>query len=90
MLWAYRNSRCTITSLTPYWLTYVQDTVLLLEIIVKSLRVTKQNGLRLNDYHKELFMEMDSANEDQLMVLVSILLVYALGANHMILESLPT
>ena len=64
VLQAYRNSKCTATSLTPYRLTYGHDMVLLMETTVRSLRVTMQNKLELDDYHKTLFMEMDSTDED--------------------------
>ena len=41
VLWVYQNTKCTTIDLTPYWLTYGQEVVLPLEIIVKSLRVTR-------------------------------------------------
>ena len=67
VLWAYQNSKCKTIGLTPYQLTYGQDTMLLMEIVVKSLRVTRQNKLEPDDHHQALFMELDSFDKDRLM-----------------------
>ena len=72
MLWAYRNSTCNARSLAPYRLTCDHDAVLPLEIIVRSLRLAMQNELEPNEYHRALFMEMESADEDRLMALENI------------------
>ena len=39
VLWAYRNSKNNATDLTPYQLTYSQDVVLPLKLVVNSLQV---------------------------------------------------
>ena len=72
VLQAYKNCKCTTTGLTPYQLTYRQDAILPLEIIVKSLKVAKQNKLEPTNHQKALFMEMDSTNKDHLMALENI------------------
>ena len=38
-LWVYRNSKRDSTRVSPYFLTYGQDTVLLMEVVVPFLRV---------------------------------------------------
>lgn len=49
-LWAYRNSKRAIIGLSPFLLTYRHDTVLPMEVLVPSLRVTVQKNLVLEDY----------------------------------------
>ena len=38
-LWAYRTSKRGSTGVSPYSLTYGQDVVILMEVVVPSLRV---------------------------------------------------
>ncbi|XP_015571051.1 uncharacterized protein LOC107260821 [Ricinus communis] len=45
-LWAYRTSKRSSTSMSPFFLTYGHDVVLPMEIVVPSLRVVKQNALQ--------------------------------------------
>ena len=44
-LWAYRISKRGSIGVSPYSLTYGQDVVLPMEVVVPSLRVFKHNGL---------------------------------------------
>ena len=44
-LWAYRTSKRYSTGVSPYSLTYGQDAVLPMEVVVPSLRVSWKNGL---------------------------------------------
>ena len=44
-LWAYKTSKRISTWVSPFSLTYGQDAVLLMEVVVPSLRVSRQNGL---------------------------------------------
>ena len=42
-LWAYRPSKRDSTGVSPYSLTYGQDAVLPMEVVVHSLRLSRQN-----------------------------------------------
>ena len=44
-LWAYRTSKRSSTRVSPFSLTYGQYAILLMEVVVHSLRVSKQTGL---------------------------------------------
>ena len=44
-LWAYRTSKRDSTEVSLYSLTYGQDVVLPMEVVVPSLRESKKNGL---------------------------------------------
>ena len=44
-------------------LTYGQDAVLPMEVVVPSLRVSKQNGLTPQEYSEAMMMELESAND---------------------------
>ena len=44
-LWAYRTSTRSSIGVSPFSLTYGQDAILPVEIVVSSLRVSRQNGL---------------------------------------------
>ena len=43
-LWAYRTSKRDSIGVSPYSLTYGQDAVLPMEVVVPSLRVSRYNG----------------------------------------------
>ena len=49
-LWAYRTSKRSSTGVSPFSLTYGQDAVLPREVLVPSLKVSKQNGLTPQEY----------------------------------------
>ena len=72
VLWAYRNSKNNAIALTPYWLTYGQDVVLPLEIVMSSLKVAKKCGLQPKEYAQSMFQKLESADEDRLMALENI------------------
>ena len=44
-LWAYKTSKRSSTRTSPFSLTYGQDAIFLMEVVVPSLRVSKKNGL---------------------------------------------
>ena len=44
-LWAYRTSKRDSIGVSPYSLTYGQDAMLLMEVVIPSLRVSRHNGL---------------------------------------------
>ncbi|XP_059629728.1 uncharacterized protein LOC132272643 [Cornus florida] len=68
-LWAYRNSKRTSTGVTPYMLTYGHDTVLPMEMTVKSARVAFQNELTLAEYTQAMLTELEDLNEVRLSAL---------------------
>ena len=44
-LWAYRTSKRDSTEVSPYSLTYGQDAMLPMEVVVHFLRISKKNDL---------------------------------------------
>ena len=62
-LWAYRTSKRSSTELSPFSLTYEQDVVLRMEVLVPSLRVFKQNGHTPQEYSEAMMMELKSADD---------------------------
>ena len=67
-----RNSKNNATGLTPYRLTYGQDIVLPLELVVSSLRVAKQHRLQPKEYSQAMFQELELADKNRLMALENI------------------
>lgn len=67
-LWAIINTKNNATTMTPFWLTYGQYVLLRLEVKVKSLRVAKQHLLSTDDHQRSLVLELESVDEDSLMV----------------------
>ena len=59
-LWAYKNSKRDSTRVSPYSLTYGHDGVLLMEMAVPSLRVSKHNGLNSQEYNEDIMMELEA------------------------------
>ena len=59
-LWAYRMSKRDSTRVSPYSLTYGQDAVLPMEVVIPSLRVSKQNDLNPQEYSKAMMMELEA------------------------------
>ena len=57
-LWAYKTSKMSSTWVSPFSLTCGQDAVLLMEVVVPSLRVFKQNGLTPQEYSEAMIMEL--------------------------------
>ena len=62
-LWAYRTSKRSSTGVSPFSLTYGQDAVLLMEIVVHSLRVSKKNGLTPQEYSEAMMMDLESVDD---------------------------
>ena len=48
---------------SPFSLTYCQDVVLLIEVIMSSLRVSRKNGLTSQEYSEAMMMELESSND---------------------------
>ena len=44
-LWAYRTSKIDSIGVSPYSLTYRQDIVLPMDVVILSLRVSRKNDL---------------------------------------------
>ena len=44
-------------------LTYGQDVILPMEVVVPSLRVSRKNGLTPQEYSKAMIMELESADD---------------------------
>ena len=72
VLWAYRTSKRSSIGTTPYALVYGHDTVLLVEIEVKSLRVKNQNDLTGCQYQQAMNMELEDIDEQRIRALNSI------------------
>ncbi|XP_055961838.1 uncharacterized protein LOC126681523 [Mercurialis annua] len=68
-LWAYRTSRRNATGVSPFMLTYGHDAVLPMEVVVRSLRVAKQNHLTPEDYNETMMMELENLEEGRLQAL---------------------
>ena len=56
-LWAYRTSKRSSTRVSPFSLTYGQDAVLPMEVVVSSFRVSKKNYLTPQEYSETMMME---------------------------------
>ncbi|XP_050211546.2 uncharacterized protein LOC126661726 [Mercurialis annua] len=68
-LWAYRTSRRNATGVSPFMLTYGHDAVLPMEVVVRLLRVAKQNHLTPEDYNETMMMELENLEEGRLQAL---------------------
>ncbi|XP_059654809.1 uncharacterized protein LOC132301587 [Cornus florida] len=65
-LWAYRNSKRSSTGVTPYMLTYGHDSVLPMEMTIRSARVAFQNRLNPVDYNHAMLAELEDLDEVRL------------------------
>ena len=74
VFWAYRTSKRLSINITPYSLVYGHDTVIPVEITVKSLRVASQNQLSHVDYESAMLVELDDIDEQQIAALNSIMI----------------
>jgi hypothetical protein len=74
VLWAYRTSKRLSINTTSYSLVYGHDAVIPVEIIVKSLRVARQNQLSHVDYESAMLVELDDLDEQQIAALNSIMI----------------
>ena len=61
-LWAYMTYKRSSTGVSHFSLTYGQNEELLMEVVVPSLRVSKQNGLT-QEYSEAMMMELKSADD---------------------------
>ena len=57
-LWAFRTSKRDSTGVSPYSLTYGQDAILPMEVVVPSLRASRQNHLNPQEYSEAMMMEL--------------------------------
>ncbi|XP_043710581.1 uncharacterized protein LOC122659543 [Telopea speciosissima] len=69
VLWAFRTSKRTATGTTPYVLTFGQDTVLPMELTVKSLRVARQYKLTPLEYSDSMIAELENLDKERLLAL---------------------
>ena len=73
-LWAYRTSKRDSTRVNPYFVTYGQNTVLPIEVVVPSPRVSRHNGDNPQEYNKAMVMELESFDGKGLQVLDHIMI----------------
>ena len=59
-LWGYRTSKEGSTKVSPYSLTYGQDVVLPMEVVVPSLRESMHNDLNPQEYSEAMIMEVET------------------------------
>jgi hypothetical protein len=71
-LWAHRTSRHRATKVTPFELVYGQEAVLPVEIVLYSLRVTKQDSLSAKEYHELMMDKINDVHESRFKVLEEI------------------
>ena len=63
ILWAYGISKRSSTWVSPFSLTYGQDAVLPMEVVVHSLRVSRKNDLTPQEYNETMMKELESTDE---------------------------
>ena len=73
-LWAYRTSKRDSTRLILYSLTYGHDVVLPMEVVVPSLRVSRQNDLNPQEYNEAMMMELEALDGKRLQELDHIMI----------------
>ena len=73
-LWTYRTPKRDSTGVSPYSLTYGQDVVLLMEVVVSSLRVSRHNGLNPQEYSEDMMMELEALDRKRLQALDHIMI----------------
>ena len=65
-LWAYHTSFCTSTGATPYSLVYGMETVLPIEIEMRSLRVTLEQQISETEWAQSHFDQLSLLDERRL------------------------
>ncbi|WCJ18269.1 hypothetical protein M5689_000637 [Euphorbia peplus] len=65
MLWAMRKSKTRATGVSPFFLTFGHDAVLLLEVVVPSLRVMRQNDLEPDDYLQAMMIDLEDLDYER-------------------------
>ena len=73
-LWAYRTYKRDSIGVSPYSLTYGQDVVLLMEVVVPSLRLSRHNDLNPQEYSEAMMMELWALDGKRLQVLDHIMI----------------
>ena len=74
ILWAYRTSKRDSIEVSPYSLTYGQDVVLPMEVVVPSLRVSRKNDLNPQEYSEAMVMELEALDGKRLQALDHIMI----------------
>ena len=59
---------------SPYTLTYGQDVVLPMEVVVPSLRVSRHNGLNPQEYSEAMMIELEAFDGRRLQALNHIMI----------------
>ena len=65
-LWAYKTSKRNSIGVSHFSLTYGQDAVLLMKVMVPSLRVSRQNDLTPQEYSEAMMMELESVDDGRI------------------------
>ncbi|XP_021826273.1 uncharacterized protein LOC110767132 [Prunus avium] len=65
-LWAYRTSKRSATSTSPYTLTYGHDAIVPMELKVRSLHVAKQREQEKGDYAQAMAQELEDLEQSRL------------------------
>ena len=73
-LWDYRTSKRYFVRVSTYFLTYKQDAVLPIEMVVPFLRVLKHNGLNPQEYSEAMMMELEALDGKRLQALDHIMI----------------
>ena len=73
-LWAYRTSKRDCTRVSTYSLTFGQDAMLPMEVIVPSLRVSRHNRLNPQEYSEAIMMELEALDGRRLQALDHIMI----------------
>ena len=58
-LWAYKTSKRSFIRISLFSLTYGQDVVLPMKVVVPSLRVSRQNSLTPQEYSEVMMMGLE-------------------------------
>ena len=61
-LWAYRTSKRSSTRVSPFFQIFGQNVVLLMEVVVPYLRVSRKNGITPQEYSEAMMMELKYVN----------------------------
>ena len=73
-LCSYRTFKRYSIEVSPYSLTYGQDVVLPMEVVVPSLRVSRQNDLNPQEYNEAIMIKLEAFDEERLQVLNHIMI----------------